>query len=308
MAQISDFTVDELICVCIARQLTDGEVVAQGIATPLVMAGYLLAKHTHAPNLYFASAIGAVLVRESAPLGLARVEELWLGRALARLGFAQAACELLPRFRLKEFFRPAQVNSYGDFNNVIIGQDYHHPRLRLPGCGGIADVTTYSDRVHLYVPRHSRAVFVRQVDFVSGLGHHPAVRLSLRPRTSPGSAETLGPRGSHSESRRAGAGPCYLVSNLGQFDFTDGRMRLVTLHPGVTLEKVQARTGFPLEVAPDLRQTQPPTDEEIRLLREVIDPLGIRRLETASGSQRKRILREILVAERCLAGAGEWSL
>ena len=276
MTQTTAFTIDELICACIARQIEDGEVVAQGIATPLVAAGYLLAKHTHAPNLQFASAIGNALVRDPAPVGLARAEELWLGRAMVQMGFAQAACELLPRFHLKEFFRPAQVDPYGNFNNVVIGADYHHPRFRLPGCGGIADVTTYSDRVYLYVPRHSRAAFVAQVDFVSGLGHSPA--------------------------RRAGAGPRYLVSNLGQFDFAVGRLRVTTLHPGVTLEKVQARTGFPLEVAPNLHPTAPPTAEEVRLLREVIDPLGVRRLETGSGSQRKRILREILAAEGCLTG------
>lgn len=278
MAWASDFTTDELICVCIARQITDGEVVAQGISTPLVMAGYLLAKHTHAPNLYFASAIGAALVRDPAPVGLARVEELWLGQALARMSFAQAACELLPRFRPKEFFRPAQVDPFGNFNNIIVGEDYRHPQMRLPGCGGIADVTFFlgPGRIHLYVPRHSRAVFVPRLDFLSGLGH----------RTD----------------RPGGAGPCYLVSNLGQFDFADGRMRLTTLHPGVSLETVQARTGFSLQVAPDLRETEPPTVEEVRLLREVIDPLGVRRLETASGSQRKQIVREILAAEGCLEG------
>jgi glutaconate CoA-transferase subunit B len=276
MALVTDFTTDELICVCIARQIEDGEVVVQGMATPLVMAGYLLAKHTHAPNLQFASAISAALVSEPAPIGLTRAEALWLERARMRLGFAEVACELLPRLRPKEFFRPAQVDPYGNFNNVVIGSDYRHPRFRLPGCGGIADVTTFSDRVYLYVPRHSRAVFVERLDFLSGLGHHPA--------------------------RRRGAGPRYLVSNLGQFDFAEGRMRLTSLHPGVTLEKVQARTGFPLQVAPDLRETVPPTEEEIRLLREVIDPLGIRRLETASGSQRKRILREILMAEARLSG------
>ncbi|MGD1996664.1 MAG: hypothetical protein PVH62_07820, partial [Anaerolineae bacterium] len=212
MSLPTDFAVDELICVCIARQITDGEVVAQGIATPLVMAGYLLAKHTHAPSLQFASAIANALVREPAPLGLARVEELWLKQAMMRLGFARAACELLPSLHLKEFFRPGQVDAAGNFNNVVIGENYYRPRFRLPGCGGIADVTTFSDQVYLYVPRHSRAVFVERVDFVSGLGHSP--------------------------DRRAGAGPRYLVTNLGQFDFAEGRMRLTALHPGVPLEKV----------------------------------------------------------------------
>ena len=74
----NDWTIDELICVCIARQVEDGEGLAQGIATPLVAAGYLLAWHTHAPNLYFASAIGQSICREGAPLGIASIEELWL--------------------------------------------------------------------------------------------------------------------------------------------------------------------------------------------------------------------------------------
>jgi len=82
---MTDFTVDEIISVCIARQITDGEGVAQGIATPLVMAGYLLAKRTHAPNLMFASAIGQAMVMEWAPLGLARVEALWLDKAASLL-------------------------------------------------------------------------------------------------------------------------------------------------------------------------------------------------------------------------------
>ena len=278
MSLTTDLTVDELMCVCIARQIADGEVVAQGIATPLVMAGYLLAKYTHAPNIQIASAIGNALVRDPAPLRLARIEELWLGQSLMRFGFAQVACELLPLIKPKEFFRPAQVDAQGDFNNVVIGEDHARPGFRLPGCGGIGDVTTYSDKVYLYVPRHNRMVFVEKVDFVSGLGHSPA--------------------------RRSGTGPQYLVSNLGQFDFVEGRMRVVTIHPGVSLEKVQRRTGFHLEIATDLRETTPPTDKELSLLREVIDPLGVRRLETVSGSQRKRFLREILSAEGILADIG----
>jgi acyl CoA:acetate/3-ketoacid CoA transferase beta subunit len=267
----TQYTIDELISVCIARQVTDGDVLAQGIATPLVMAGYLLAKHTCAPHVSFASAIGNSVVDELGTVQLAHIENLWLGRALLTLGFAQVACELLPRFQPKEFFRPAQIDAAGNFNNVVIGTDYHHPRMRLPGCGGIADVTTYYHKIHLYVPRHSRAIFVEQVDFVSGLGHSP--------------------------DRPPGAGPCYLVSNLGQFDFAGGQMRLTTYHPGVTVERIRVKTGFPLKIAPDLGETEPPTAAEIQLLREVIDPLGIRRLETLGGAARKRALREILVNE-----------
>jgi len=287
MARVAtNYTADELISVCIARQVADGDVLAQGIATPLVMAGYLLAKHTHAPGISFASAIGNALVDDASAVGLARIEELWLGRALMTFGFAQAACEFLPRFQPKEFFRPAQVDAAGNFNNVVIGTDYHHPRMRLPGCGGIADVTTYYREIYLYVPRHSRAVFVERVDFVSGLGHTP-------PQPSPQGEE-------HNPARRLGAGPCYLVSNLGQFDFAAGRMRLTTHHPGVTVEKIRVKTGFPLKIAPDPHETEPPTVEEVQLLREVIDPLGIRRLETLSGAARKRVLRDILASEGSL--------
>jgi glutaconate CoA-transferase subunit B len=276
LAGLNDFTIDELMCVCIARQFRDGEVAVQGLATPLVMAGYLLAKCTHAPNLMFASAIGQSLCREWAPLGVARIEALWLDKALVRLGFARAVSELLPRLRPKEFFRPAQVDARGNFNNIAIGDDYRHPRLRLPGVGGIPDVTIFEENVCLYVPRHSRATFVEKLDFVSGLGH-----VAERPL-------------------RGGAGPRYLVSDLGQFDFANGRMRLTSIHPDTTLERIQAKTGFTFDIMPDYAETPPPTPEEVRLLREAIDPLGVRRLELLGGGARKDALREILEREGTL--------
>lgn len=269
-----DYTVDELMAVCISRQIEDGEVVAQGIATPLVAAGYLLAKLTHAPNLTFISAIGQALCREWAPLGVTTIERLWIGKGLLTVGFVQAASDLLPRFGPKEFFRPGQVDACGNFNNVYMGGTYEKPRLRLPGSGGIADVTVFEEKVYLYVPRHGRHTFVEEVDFRSGLGHHPA--------------------------RRAGCGPRYLISDLGQFDFEpeSGRMRLVSLHRGVSLHRVAAKTGFELVIPTDVPETEPPTAEELRLLREAIDPLGVRALETLRGAARRERLREILAAER----------
>lgn len=264
-------TPDELMVVCISRQIKDGEMVAQGLATPLVAAGYLLARQTHAPNLYFASAIGQSVCRTPAPLGLTTVESLWLDRSLSHAGFVRAAADVLPRLRPKEFFRPAQVDPHGNFNNIAFGKDYRHPRFRLPGTGGIPDVTTFISDIHLYVPRHSRLTFVRQLDFRSGLGHDPA--------------------------RTHGNGPLYLISDLGQFDFAGGRMRLTSYHPGVTIEQIQKHTGFELEIAPDVQETPPPPDDEIRLLREEIDPYGIRRLETLSGAERRELMHQILKEE-----------
>jgi glutaconate CoA-transferase subunit B len=265
------WTIDELICVCIARHVEDGDALAQGLATPLVAAGYLLAWHTHAPNVYFASAIGQSICREGAPLGLAQVERLWLDQALNHFGFVDVGADLLPRIRPKEFFRPGQVDPQGNFNNIAFGKDHRHPRLRLPGSGGIPDVTPVMSDIYLYVPRHSRVTFVKKLDFLSGLGHHP--------------------------NRRKGSGPQYLVTDLGQFDFHQGRMRLTHLHPDVKLERVKAKTGFDLEIADNLSVSVPPTEEEVRLLREEIDPLGIRKLEFLSGPERRKALRIALEKE-----------
>lgn len=268
---MSNFTVDELISVCISRQVVDGEVLAQGINTPLVMAGFILAQCTHAPRVRFASAIGQGLCQEWGPLGVGRIEDIWLGKALIHVGFVSAAVDLLPRFKLKEFFRPAQVDAAGNFNNIAFGENYERPRMRLPGTGGIPDVSVHSDNIYLYVPRHSRVTFVPELDFVSGMGHV--------------------------EHRKHGRGVNYLITDLGQFDWANGYMRLTSVHPGVTVEQVQKKTGFPLEIAKGLTETPLPTNEEVRLLREEIDPLGVRKLEMLGGSARKDLLEAILREE-----------
>lgn len=260
--------------VCIARQLRDGETVVQGLATPLIAAAYLLARQTHAPHLYVMSAIGQGICRYPAPLGLALAEKLWLERAINSVGFTRAVTEILTSLKPKEFFRPAQIDKHGNFNNIAFGKKYlntRSTRLRLPGVGGIPDVTTFLRDIHLYVPRHSRVTFVEELDICSGLGHHPA--------------------------RTQGAGPRYLTSDLGLFDYANGWMRLISYHPGVTIEHIQSRTGFEIEISPDVHETPLPTEEELRLLREDIDPLGIRRLESLSGAVRRNLLHEILERE-----------
>jgi acyl CoA:acetate/3-ketoacid CoA transferase beta subunit len=270
-ADKTDITPDEFMVVCMARQVRDGEMVAQGIATPLVAAAYLLARKTHSPNMYFSSAIGQGICRIPAPLGLSDVERLWLDRALVNVGFARAVSEVLPSLKPLEFFRPAQIDPFGNFNNIAFGKDYLHPRLRMPGTGGIPDVTTYLNDVMLYVPRHSRVTFVPQLDFCAGLGHNSA--------------------------RKHGSGPRYLVTDLGQFDFENGRMRLMSYHTGVTIEKIQAHTGFHLEISSSVSDTVPPTQVELDLLRNEIDPLNIRRLETLSGPARRELLHRIIESE-----------
>lgn len=259
--------------VCISRQIKNGDMVAQGIATPLVAAGYLLAKLTHAPELVFMSAIGQTICHDWAPLGLATIEQMWIRQGVMSFSFVTAVCDLLPRYGPKEFFRPGQVDAYGNFNNVYIGGDYAKPRLRLPGSGGIPDVTVFEEQVHLYVPRHSRSTFVNELDFRSGLGHNA--------------------------SRISGQGPRSLITDLGQFDFggDGGRIRLVTIHPGVKLRRIQSRTGFDFEIMDPLQETAPPSDDELGLLRTQIDPLGVSALETLRGTARRDKLRQILRRE-----------
>ena len=266
------YTIDELICVCISRQLRDGDVWAQGINTPLVSAGLILGKLRYAPGARFTSAIGQALVQDWGPLSITRIEELWVGKGLIHLGFAAGAAEILPKFQPKEFFRPAQVDKHGNTNNIAFGKDAGRPRMRLPGSGGIPDVTPRYDHSYLYVPRHSRLTFAEKIDFVSGLGH--------------------------SSARVSGGGPRYLVSDLGQFDWHEGRMRLTSLHPGVELKRARQKTGFELLIADDLDETAAPDEEDLRLLREEIDPLGTRKLETLAGGRRKAWLREILRREK----------
>lgn len=274
------FTPDEIMVVCISRQIKDGEIVAQGLSTPLITAAYLLARQTHAKNLYFMSAIGQGICKTPAPLHLTNVESLWLDRSLKNIGFARAAAEILPRFEPLEFFRPAQIDRRGNFNNIAFGKNYTKPRLRLPGTGGIADLTTFISKIYLYVPRHSRITFVKKLDFLSGLGHNP--------------------------SRKSGSGPQYLVSDLGQFDFKgisqtgNGILRLTSIHPGVTIPRIKTRTGFEFDIIEDLQETSSPTEEEIQLLREEIDPLGIRRLEMLSGPARRQLIRQIIQKEKRL--------
>jgi hypothetical protein len=269
-----EYTIEDLLCVCISRQVEDGEILAQGLATPLVAAGYLLAWHTHAPHVYFASAIGQSLCNDGAPLRLANIESLWLDKSMCSFGFVQAAADLLPRYPPKEFFRPGQVDKHGNFNNIAFGKDIHRPRLRLPGSGGIPDVTPISEQIYLYVPRHSRVTFVENLDIRSGVGHH--------------------------ETRKKGKGTKYLVSDLGQFDFYQGSMRLTHIHPGIDVKRIVAKTGFELMIADPLETTRSPDQDEIRYLNEVIDPLGIRRLEFLSGPKRRQAIREMIEMEKTL--------
>ena len=151
----------------------------------------------------------------------------------------------------------SQIDRFGNQNIACIG-DWERPRRQLLGVRG-APVNTLNNPTSYWIPRHSRRVFVDRVDMVCGVGYDRAAgaRYHRIPR---------------------------VVSDLGVFDFAtpDRSMRLASLHPGVTVEQVREATGFELTVPDEVPATREPTDEELRLIREVVDPAGARAREVAA--------------------------
>ncbi len=151
----------------------------------------------------------------------------------------------------------SQIDRYGNQNISCIG-DWERPKRQLLGVRG-APVNTLNNPTSYWIPRHSRRVFVERVDMVCGVGydHAAGARYHRIPR---------------------------VVSDLGVFDFAtpDRSMRLASLHPGVTLEQVREATSFELAVPDDVPRTRPPTAEELRLIREVIDPGNTRAREVGA--------------------------
>ncbi len=272
----------DMICISIAREIKDGDLAGQGISTPLVGAAYMLAKLTHAPHSVISYTVGNLLSIDVFPLSLLYYEESVIDQCLRPWTFTGVVSDLVPFGCIDvEAFRPAQIDKYGNTNNIVIG-DYQRPKVRLPGCGGICDATSIWDRIYFYIPDHNRQVFVEKLDFRSGLGFLEGQNDKQR--------EALG---------LLGKGPFKAFSNLGVMDFDEEtrRMRLVSLHPGVTLNEIRENTGFELMIADKIEETRPPSQEEIDLLNEKIDPYGIRMLESLSGQKRNQRIKEIIEKE-----------
>ncbi|MHA1652199.1 MAG: CoA-transferase subunit beta [Candidatus Helarchaeota archaeon] len=279
-----DYTTDELLTILMARQVTNKDVMIVGVATPIVWSAFTLAKVTHAPDAIFHYLMGNTFVWEARQVSLLWLELGAASRCHRLHNTGECTLELLPHDILTtiEFFRPAQIDQFGNTNNTVIG-DWHKPKVRLPGAAGIPDFSgLYSAGQHLYVPRHDKRTFVpaEKLFFRSGVGFVDGTR----PLTDYG---------------LIGRGPKFVITNLAYLDFDpkEHRMRIKTVHPGVTVEEVQENTGFELLKAPDLKETRPPTETEVRILREKVDPLGIRKLEVLTGKERAELLGEIIRKE-----------
>ena len=274
-----DYTIDEMITVLMAREVRNDDVMIVGVATPCVWAAFTLAKMTHAPNAIYHYIMGNTFVFEPRQVSLLYLE-MNTARAYRFQNSGECTLESLPSDKLTtiEFFRPAQVDQYGNTNNICIG-DWNKPKIRLPGCAGIADFSMFYARgSFLYTPRHDLRTFVptEKLDFISGVGF---------PEGKP--------------SICGGAGPQCMISNLAYLDFDEKtkRMRLASIHPGVDIDNVKESTGFDLITPENVQETNPPTVKEINILREKVDPLKIRKLEILSGKEREELLNEIIQKE-----------
>jgi glutaconate CoA-transferase subunit B len=153
------------------------------------------------------------------------------------------------------FLGGAQIDAFGNLNSTMIGQDYSKPKVRFPGSGGANDLASLCWRI-MVVTNHDKRRFVEKLDFVTTPGY----------LNGPGAREAAG--------LPADTGPYRVITDLAVMGYheTSKRMQVLSLHPGVTMDQVRANTGFAIEAVSAVTTTPPPGDEELRILREEVDP------------------------------------
>jgi glutaconate CoA-transferase, subunit B len=255
----ADYTVDELMVARIAECFENGDQTCTGIASFIPVCAVRLAQLTHAPDLVFVP--GGSGVDPAAPeLSDSTFEwPLWRDSVM----YLDLCTEFWDFVSDGRHFRTfclgaAQIDAYGNANNSVIGT-FDRPRVRLAGTAGLADMSTLDKRLVYYVGDHRPHSLVERVDFRSGIGY-------------------LTGNGERARSG-IGGGPELVVTNLAVFDFEPGsqRMRLKSVHDGITVDRVLAATGFEPALPPRIAVTEPPTAEQVALLRTVIDPVGYRK-------------------------------
>jgi glutaconate CoA-transferase subunit B len=250
------WSADEMMTVAAARSLRDGAACFVGIGLPSTAAN--LARRTHAPDL--------VLVYESGTIG-SKPDRLPLSigdGVLAETADAVVSVPEVFAYWLQPgridvgFLSAAQIDRFANINTTVIGTDYRHPAVRLPGAGGAPEIAA-SCREVIVVVRQSRRTFVERVDFVTSVGYG----------RGPGERERLGLRG---------RGPVRVITDLGVLepDPATCALTLVAVHPGVTVAQVRENIGWDLAVSPDLGTTSPPTEAELGALRGLTHPEGTR--------------------------------
>ena len=246
------YTPMELMICCAARALEDGRTAAVGTGVPCAAA--MLAQRAHAPHLVVLFEAGGVAPQlPTMPISVGDSRTFYRGLMATSMSDIMETCQ---RGMVDyTFLGGAQIDAFGNLNSTMIGDDYARPKVRLPGSGGANDLASLCWRV-LVVTSHDRRRFVDKLDFL----------------TTPGYLTGLGAR--EAAGLPPGTGPYRVITDLAVLGYheTTRRMEVLSLHPGVALEQVRAATGFALGAAEELSTTIAPTAEELRILREEVDP------------------------------------
>jgi glutaconate CoA-transferase subunit B len=253
MNKSSNYSSPELMTINAARLLRDGDVVFVGVGLPNLACN--LAMRTHAPSLlmiYEAGVIGA----QPARLPLSIGDPTLVSGALSVCSMYEIFTLYLQRGNIDVgFMGGAQIDRFGNINATVIG-DYDQPKVRLPGSGGSMEIAAWANRCYIMTP-HQKRRFPERVDF----------------RTSAG---FLSGRSQREAAQLRGGGPQAVVTNLGILEPDEnGELILTALHPGVDPDQAIANTGWDLQVAEKVSVTEAPSELELQILREELDPSGI---------------------------------
>jgi glutaconate CoA-transferase subunit B len=252
----SAFSKSEMMIVAAARELAGQRVCFVGVGLPNIAVN--LAQRTVAPDLelvYEAGVFGARPARLPLSIGDPTIVT---GATAATSMFELFAFYLQGGLIDVGFLGAAQIDRFGNINTTVIG-DYDHPKTRLPGSGGACEIAINARQVFV-IMRQSARSFVERIDFRTSAGNLGGAEQAERIRREQG---------------WLGRGPTVVVTDLGIYRFDEtGEMRLESLHPGATIEQVRETIGWDVKVAPDVQATPSPTAEELRLIREELDPGG----------------------------------
>lgn len=244
MTSQPDFTLAELLIVASAEAWRgNGEVVATGIGTvPRVAAS--LAKVSHTPELMMTDG-EAYLVEDPVPLGPRGYDDR---KPAGYLPFSRYFDAAVWPGKRHAMVSPSQIDRFGQMNISYLGGTYDKPKVQMLGARGFPGNTIYHIN-SMFIPAHSKRVFVEgEVDMVSSVGYNPARRI-------PGANYDF-------------VDLRLIVTDLCVMDFggKDNAIRVISLHPGVTFDEVQAATGFELEKAADITETAAPTEEQLAII------------------------------------------
>jgi glutaconate CoA-transferase, subunit B len=240
----------ELMVAAAAQEIRDGETVFVGMRLPLI--AFVLAKRTHAPNATGVFECGLVRDLPAPELLYTMADPANIAGATWATGLWEVMSYLQRGDVQLGFIGGAEVDRHGNLNTSYIGER-KHPRTKLPGSGGAADIAALSQRF-VIIMQHEKRRLRERVDYI----------------TSPGYGDGLGWR---ERIGLRGGGPSALITTLGVLRFRQGEAFLCTYHPFTTVADVRANTGWGLAVAPDIRPTPEPTAQELAIIRDY-DPAG----------------------------------